>query len=262
MAGKEYIRFQPKGTPLFGRTSEGSESSLPNGFVFAYDDFAEPLWGDWSPFTRGIPDDVDVLTFTGTTAYDPGDAEGIAVKPVCLIRRESPRAWLVRISKTAKDVDYRNAARELLRSSTHEWKRTGKSLLRELHKSEPLAALILATSLRYPPVGEVVASIAVRQHVPNLSSIDGYFAESKTLSGIRAVPMSDLGGPRSVFYAADDFARSERLADAIRASGEINPLIIGVDEKGAFIIEGAHRFVALWYLKMKEFPAVVVVGKD
>lgn len=74
--------------------------------------------------------------------------------------------------------------------------------------------------------------------------------------------MSDLGGPRTVFYAADDFERSERLADAIRASGEINPLIIGVDKEGPFIIEGAHRYVALYYLKATAFPAVVVVGDD
>lgn len=74
--------------------------------------------------------------------------------------------------------------------------------------------------------------------------------------------MADLGGPRTVFYAADDFKRSERLAEAIKDSGEVNPLIIGVDEKGPFIIEGAHRFVALYYLKVTEFPAVVVVGED
>ena len=141
-------------------------------------------------------------------------------------------------------------------------KRTGKALLRELRDSNPLAALILATSLRYPPAGDSVDGLYVRPHVPNLDSIDGYFAASKTISGIGVVPMSDLGGPRSVFYAADDFARSEHLADAIRTSGEINPLIIGVDEKGPFIIEGAHRFVALWYLKAREFPAVVVVGEE
>ena len=132
----------------------------------------------------------------------------------------------------------------------------------EMRESDPLAALFVATSLRYPKAGDHVDGLTVRAHVPNLSSIDGYFADSKTLPGVRVVPMSDLGGPRTVFYAANDFARSERLADAIRASGEINPLIIGVDDKGAFIIEGAHRFVALYYLKVKEFPAVVVMGNE
>lgn len=125
-----------------------------------------------------------------------------------------------------------------------------------------LEGLIENTSARYPIAGKEVGGLTVRDHVPNLSSIDGYMAESETLPGVRVVPMSDLGSPRSVFYAADDFARSERLAGAIEESQEINPLIIGVDEKGPFIIEGAHRFVALYNLKVKEFPAIVVVGRE
>jgi hypothetical protein len=114
----------------------------------------------------------------------------------------------------------------------------------------------------YPRAWKYVDGLLVRDRVPNLSSIDGYFAESETLRGVRTVPMSEFGGPRTVFYAADDFDRSERLAAAIAESGEINPLIIGVDKEGPFIIEGAHRFVALYYLKKKEFPAVVVIDLE
>ena len=125
-----------------------------------------------------------------------------------------------------------------------------------------LETLIESTNARYPLAGPVVDGLTVRDHTPNLSSIDGYMSEQEELAGVRVVPMSDLGGPRSVFYAADDFARSERLAEAIKESEEINPLIIAVDEKGPFIIEGAHRFVALFYLNAREFPAVVVVGHD
>lgn len=85
---------------------------------------------------------------------------------------------------------------------------------------------IAATNARYPLAGARVDGRYVRDHVPNLGSIDGYFEESETLPGIRIVPMADFGGPRSVFYAADDFDRSDRLAEAIRESGEINPLIV------------------------------------
>jgi hypothetical protein len=134
---------------------------------------------------------------------------------------------------------------------------------REMREStDSLADLIRATDLRYQHAPDRLDGLFVREHVPNLDSIDGYFAESETLRGIRAVPMSDFGGPRTVFYAADDFERSERLADAIRSSEEISPLIVGVDAEGPFIIEGAHRYVALWYLKVREFPAVVVVGRE
>lgn len=114
----------------------------------------------------------------------------------------------------------------------------------------------------YPKAGRYVDGLLVRDHVPNLSSIDGYFSDSETLRGVRVVPMSDFGGPRSVFYARDDFERSERLAEAIAESEEINPLIIGVDAEGPFILEGAHRFVALYYLKKRQFPAIVVVDLE
>jgi hypothetical protein len=135
--------------------------------------------------------------------------------------------------------------------------------MREVRETDesPLEALIEATDARYPRAGEYVDGRLVRDHVPNLDSIEGYMGDQEELPGIRVVPMSDLGNPRSVFYAADDFERAEHLADAIGRSGEISPLIIGIDEKGPFIIEGAHRFVALWHLKAKAFPAVVVVGR-
>jgi GNAT superfamily N-acetyltransferase len=142
-------------------------------------------------------------------------------------------------------------------------RRSGAEIVEDAKSTAaPLDELIASTDARYPRAGEHVDGRRVRDHVPNLSSIDGYMDEQEELPGIRVVPMSDLGNPRSVFYAADDFERAEHLAHAIGRSGEISPLIIGVDEKGPFIIEGAHRFVALWHLKAKEFPAVVVVGQD
>jgi GNAT superfamily N-acetyltransferase len=131
-----------------------------------------------------------------------------------------------------------------------------------MRETDPLKSLIASTDARYPRAGEYVDGRLVRDHVPNRDSIEGYMGEQEELPGIRVVPMSDFGNPRSVFYAADDFERSERLAELIGRSGEISPLIIGIDEKGPFIIEGAHRFVALWHLKAREFPAVVVVGRD
>ena len=125
-----------------------------------------------------------------------------------------------------------------------------------------LASLIAKADARYPLAGTEIDGRRVRSRVPNTESIDGYFHEQATLPGIRVVPMADFGGPRTVFYAADDFVCSERLAAAIAASGEIAPLIIGFDDKGAFIIEGAHRYVALYELKAQALPALVVVGRD
>lgn len=125
-----------------------------------------------------------------------------------------------------------------------------------------LDKLVAAVDELYPRAGSVVDGRIVRSHIPNTSSIDGYFKKQATLSGVRVVSMKDFGGPRSTFYAKNDFDRAERLAEGIAASKEINPLIVGFDREGPFIIEGAHRYVALWHLKAKAFPAVVVVGED
>ena len=111
---KHYVRFQPPGLGL-KHTSEGSSTALPRGFVFAYNNLDEPLWGEWTPFSPGWRrKDLVVLTFTGSDEYDPGDAEGCAVRPGRLLHRESMINWLRRIGRTAKYSEHRRVARELL----------------------------------------------------------------------------------------------------------------------------------------------------
>jgi hypothetical protein len=113
---KHYVRFQPPGLPLLGHTSEGSETSLPPGFVFAYDNAREPMWGDWHYFGPGWQRcRMEVITFTGRREYNPGDWEGIAVQPTAILRRETPREWLLRLRQTSRDRDVREYADRLLR---------------------------------------------------------------------------------------------------------------------------------------------------
>jgi hypothetical protein len=52
------------------------------------------------------------------------------------------------------------------------------------------------------------------------------------------------------------------LAAQIQTSGELNPLIVGVDRNGPFIVEGSHRYDALKILNKKSIPAVVVLDLD
>lgn len=115
---------------------------------------------------------------------------------------------------------------------------------------------------QYPLAGQVVDGLTVRRDVPNTSSISASLTLYEVLKGIREVPMTIFGGPRSVFYAADDFKRSEILAQRIAESEEINPLIIVIDKEGPYILEGAHRYVALYYLKKTSFPALVVLDVE
>ena len=81
------------------------------------------------------------------------------------------------------------------------------------------------------------------------------------LDHIREVPMSafqDDGKPS--FYSQTEKAKVEALAEEIKASGRIEPLIVVVDHdlRGPYVLEGGHRFDALKLLGAKSFPALIV----
>ena len=119
----------------------------------------------------------------------------------------------------------------------------------------------------YPLAGESVDGLAVRDDVPNTSSIGASCYEYEVLDGIREVPMADFdepGPPPPEDPAArESWLRRRKgvaeLAKAIEASGEINPLIVVVDKRGPYVLEGGHRFDALRVLGKKSFPAMVVM---
>lgn len=94
-------------------------------------------------------------------------------------------------------------------------------------------------------------------NVPNTSSISSSLSEHTVLKGIREVPMSafTLTGKH---YSASGQQRIDELADAIKLSGEITPLIVVHDKEGLYILEGATRADALFNLGAKSFPALVV----
>mgnify|MGYP003150302099 CR=1 FL=1 len=100
--------------------------------------------------------------------------------------------------------------------------------------------------------------LRVTDNVPNLSSISASGTE-EIGGGIREIPLSQFDSdPKDLFYAADDLRKTEALAEKIRTSGDIDPLIVAYDDKGPYILEGAHRLGALHLLNKKSFPALVV----
>lgn len=121
-----------------------------------------------------------------------------------------------------------------------------------------------------PKTGDfkTISGLKVRTEVPNMRSIDSSIENPEELPGIREVPLSDFpatsGAYKSSnhFYAADDVARVDKLADQIKASGEINPLIVAIDEKGPYVLEGGHRLAALHKLGKKSLPAKIVIDRD
>jgi hypothetical protein len=111
--------------------------------------------------------------------------------------------------------------------------------------------------------GDKVSGLTVREDVPNMSSISASLDDYEILSGIREVPRSafDEEYLGSLSYENLD-KRTKDLAEQIKQSKEINPMIVGVDSKGAYIIEGGHRFDALMSQDTKSIPAVVVIDKS
>lgn len=117
---------------------------------------------------------------------------------------------------------------------------------------------------RYPVVkGGTSDGREVRKEVPNTSSIGASMDDHTTLKGVRDVPMSDFhSSPHDLFYAKGDHDRVDRLAEQIHRSKEVNPLIVGADKRGPYILEGAHRLGALHKLGAKSFPALVAVDHN
>jgi hypothetical protein len=111
---------------------------------------------------------------------------------------------------------------------------------------------------QFPKAEEMVGGLEVRSDIPNTSSISGTFDDFEVLPGVRKVDISDWN-KKSFFVTVDDHDRVRKLAEEIRQSGEINPLIVAVDASGEpWIMEGVHRLEALQKLGVNEIPALVV----
>ena len=106
--------------------------------------------------------------------------------------------------------------------------------------------------------GETVDGRLVRRDIPNTSSIGaslGNEGDYQVVRGVREVPLSAFTLDESPIPRD---ARTINLAREIQESGEINPLIVALDAKGPYILEGGHRYDALRFLGAKSFPALVV----
>jgi len=124
----------------------------------------------------------------------------------------------------------------------------------EIDKFEP----DIDYELKYPRVyaGDTVDGRLVRESIPNMSSISASFTDYEILPGIREVNLSEFESPPEIT------SRTKLLASNIQNTNEINPLIVAIDNEGAYILEGGHRYDALKILNAKSFPAVVVIDLD
>lgn len=98
-------------------------------------------------------------------------------------------------------------------------------------------------------------------NIPNTSSIRASTSDPFVLQGLREVPM-DAFSFSGTHYSVRGHNRIVQLAQAIEHSKQITPLIVCVDQEGPYILEGATRSEALFRLKAKSFPALVVVDME
>jgi len=111
--------------------------------------------------------------------------------------------------------------------------------------------------------GDKVAGLTVREDVPNMGSISASLDNYEILSGIRKVPAKAFDAEYLDSLRARGIdKRTSDLSEQIKQSKEINPLIVAVDSKGAYIIEGGHRFDALMTQGRDSVPAKVVIDQD
>jgi hypothetical protein len=115
--------------------------------------------------------------------------------------------------------------------------------------------------IRYPKASSIVGGLEVLSDIPNLSSIRATMGKYNILNGVRVAKM-DYFEITGKSYSASENKRISDLADRIKESGTISPLIVVVEEDGDYILEGVHRVDALFNLGMKEFPALVVINED
>jgi len=113
---------------------------------------------------------------------------------------------------------------------------------------------------RFPLAGDQVGGLTVRADVPNLGSIAASLTDYRVLPGVRRINLATEfpGYQAPTAGRTQELAQTAALAEEIRASGEINPMIVVQDKDGLYVLEGAHRFDAAHVLGLAEVPAIVV----
>lgn len=104
--------------------------------------------------------------------------------------------------------------------------------------------------------GSQVAGLRVLSEIPNRGSIASSLTHYEVLEGVRVLSMEDFSYHPP--YSTSEMKRVEQLAQEIKESQTISPLIVVEDGEGWYILEGGHRFDALNILHKTHFPALVV----
>ena len=131
-------------------------------------------------------------------------------------------------------------------------------------KGKTRGRVIEEIAVRYPIWRNRPNTLNVRDdgNIPNVSSVSASLDNWDELPGIREVHMNEFEGVTGRSYSVKGNKAIKNLADAIRSSGEITPLIVVIDIEGSYILEGSTRIDALKRLGVNEFPALVIIEKS
>lgn len=124
-------------------------------------------------------------------------------------------------------------------------------------------ALMQSFDFRVVAAGDKVSGFTVREEIPNMGSIGASLDDYTVLEGVREVPMTAFDSEYVSSVTPKNLDKRTRLLAAeIDESKELNPLIVVMDSKGAYILEGGHRFDSLISLGVDSIPALVVIDKS
>lgn len=119
---------------------------------------------------------------------------------------------------------------------------------------------------RFPRIkgsSDLVNGLRVTANVDNMNSIASSLTQYEILPGIRRVKMEELGNiPYTHSYSVERTNHVKELAEKIKKSNRISPLIVVIAKNNMYILEGSHRIDALDLLQIKEFPALIVVDTE
>lgn len=113
-----------------------------------------------------------------------------------------------------------------------------------------------------PIAKEIVSGLEVLENIDNTDSISASLNHWEILDYVREIPMSLFDVDKPTFYSVTEEARVQKLANSIKTSKTISPLIVVFDAKGPYVLEGGHRYDALLILKIPTFPAMVVIDRE
>lgn len=113
----------------------------------------------------------------------------------------------------------------------------------------------------YTRAGGIVDGREVLDYIPNTDSISASLENYEEVPGIQELPMSAFG-LTGQSYSVSENKRISKLTELIRQSNKIAPLIVVEDAEGLYILEGSHRADALYRLKAKSIPALIIRDLD